>query len=102
MLRREYQAAEIGGEGAEEGWFGELEHDPDRFKPRAIVADYVALVGQDVAENLEGLALARTDSKDRQYRDDATILSGFIATASGGGSTLGGGVSVSINKSSGV
>ena len=34
-------------------------HCPDRGKMRANVGEYVAIIGEDVAVNLEGLALAR-------------------------------------------
>ena len=37
-----------------------------------------------MADNLQGLALARSDEKQRQYRDDATVLQSFIANVSGG------------------
>ena len=60
-------------------------HDHDRDLRRAGMHEYVAIIGEDVADNLEGLALARTDKKQRQYRDDAVILQSFIATVSGGG-----------------
>ena len=36
-------------------------HCPDRAKLRASVAQYTAIVGEDVAENLEGIAMARLD-----------------------------------------
>ncbi len=43
------------------------------MKPRATVAQYVALVATQVAPNLEGIALAREEKKPRQYQSDAAV-----------------------------
>ena len=41
------------------------EHCHDKHKPRATVAQYVALVGEEVAANLEGIARARLEKRPR-------------------------------------
>ena len=57
----------------------------DRDKTRATVSEYVAIIGQDVAVNLEGLAVARLDKKPRQYQTDAHIHQAYMQATAGGG-----------------
>ena len=52
------------------------------------MAQYVAIVGRDVALNLEGLALARVSKPKRMYQTDAEIHRHFFE-ASGGGHSVG-------------
>ena len=58
--------------------------DHDAAKPRATMAQYVAIVGRDVALNLEGLALARVEKPKRMYQTDAEIHQHYIETTGGG------------------
>jgi len=60
-------------------------HCPDKNKPRARVAEYSALVGVDVAMNLEGIARARLERRPRQYQGDAEIHQAYIQATTGGG-----------------
>ena len=54
--------------------------DPDREKPRASVEEYVALIGDAVALNLDSLARARVEKQaatvphGRRYRPDLCNL----------------------------
>ena len=65
-------------------------HCPDRSKPRATVAEYVALIGEDVAWNLEGIARARLEKRPRQYQSDAAVHQTFMKATTGGGELPGG------------
>ena len=56
----------------------------DREKPRATLQQYVALVGEDVAVNLEGIARARLEKKPRQYQSDASVHQTYMQATSGG------------------
>ena len=58
----------------------------DRNKPRATMEQYVALVGEDVAVNLEGIARARMEKRPRQYQSDAELHQAYIqaVTVAGG------------------
>ena len=58
---------------------------PDSGKPRATVELYTALVGEDVAANLEGLARARMEKPPRQYQTDAAIHQAYMKSTTGGG-----------------
>ena len=58
--------------------------DPDREKPRASVEEYVALIGDAVALNLDSLARARVENKQRQYRTDAEIVQAYATSITGG------------------
>ena len=58
--------------------------DPDREKPRASVEEYVALLGDVVALNLDGIARARVEKKQRQYRTDAEIVQTYVTSITGG------------------
>ena len=60
--------------------------DPDLDKLRATVRQYSALIGQQVALNLEGLARARVEMHTRNYQSDAEIHQSYITASSGGGS----------------
>ena len=74
--------------GEEEATLGdELDPEwcPDRGKPRATVELYTALVGEDVAANLEGLARARMEKPPRQYQTDAAIHQAYMKSTTGGG-----------------
>ena len=44
------------------------EYCHDRDKPRCTMQQYVALVAEEVAQNLEGLARARLEKRPRQYQ----------------------------------
>ena len=57
----------------------------DREKPRATVRQYVALVGEEVAANLEGIARARLEKRPRQYQSDAAVHQAYMQATSGGG-----------------
>ena len=57
----------------------------DRAKPRASVEQYTSLVGVMVARNLEGIARARSDKRQRQYQSDATVHQAYIQATTGGG-----------------
>ncbi|MCP4208139.1 MAG: hypothetical protein GY767_13960, partial [Shimia sp.] len=59
--------------------------DPDAGKPRATVDHYVALIGEDVALNLEGLARARVEKHPRAYQTDAQVHQVYMKATSGGG-----------------
>ena len=63
----------------------------DRGKPRATMAQYVALIGEDVAANLEGIARARLEKPPRQYQSDAAVHQAYMQTVSGGGEHAGDG-----------
>ena len=67
------------------------EYCHDRAKPRMDLAQYVALVGVDVAENLEGIARARMDKKPRHYQTAAAIHQAYMQVISGGGDAGGDG-----------
>jgi hypothetical protein len=67
------------------------EYCHDRAKPRVSMAQYVALVGMDVAENLEGIARARMDKKPRHYQSAAAIHQAYMQVISAGGDTGGDG-----------
>ena len=58
--------------------------DPDREKPRASVEEYVALIGDAVALNLDSLARARVEKQQRQYRTDAEIVQAYATSITGG------------------
>ena len=62
----------------------------DRSKPRATVAQYAALVGEEVAWNLEGIARARLEKRPRQYQSDAAVHQSFMKATTGGGELPGG------------
>ena len=57
----------------------------DRAKPRATVQHYTALIGDDVAANLEALAWARMDKRPRQYQSDAAVHQAYMQATTGGG-----------------
>ena len=59
--------------------------DHDLGKERAIVTQYVAIVGEDVAVNLEGLACARVDKPKKQRETDAHVQEAYMKLTSGGG-----------------
>ena len=46
---------------------------------------YVAVLGCQVAHNLEGIALAREDKKPRQYQSDAQVHQQYCMATTGGG-----------------
>ena len=46
---------------------------------------YVAIVGQDVAANLEGIASARLEKRPRQYQSDAAVHQAYMQATTGGG-----------------
>ena len=56
----------------------------DREKPRATLQQYVALVGEEVAVNLEGIARARLEKRPRQYQSDASVHQTYMQATSGG------------------
>ena len=60
-----------------------LDHDAD--KDRATVAQYSALVGDEVAQNLEGLARARLEKHAKPRETDAKIDEVYMKMTSGGG-----------------
>ena len=62
-----------------------LPPDPDAGNPRASMASYVALIGEDVALNLEGLARARVEKHPRAYQTDAQVHQAYMKATSGGG-----------------
>ena len=53
-------------------------HCHDRSKPRATVAQYAALVGEEVAWNLECIARARLEKRPREYQSDAAVHQSFM------------------------
>ena len=53
--------AELADKDMSGGGEADPAHCHDKEKPRATMAQYVALVGADVAVNLEGIALARLE-----------------------------------------
>ena len=59
--------------------------DHDIGKERATVTQYVALVGEDVAINLEGLACARVDKPKKRRETDAHVQEAYMKLTSGGG-----------------
>ena len=61
------------------------EYCHDREKPRATLQQYVALVGTEVALNLEGIARARLEKRPRQYQSDAAVHQAYMQTTTGGG-----------------
>ena len=63
----------------------EQQPDHDHDKPRATVAQYVAVVGHSVALNLDGLAQARVEKHPRAYQTDAQVHEVYIQATSGGG-----------------
>ena len=65
------------------------EHCPDQDKPRATVEQYVALVGEDVSANLEGIARARLEERPRQYQSDAAIHHAYMRSTADGGDAVG-------------
>jgi len=73
----------------EEAEPGQTQQDPeyckDKDKPRATVEEYVAIIGQEVAVNLEGIARARLEKKPRQYQVDAAVHAAHIKVTTGGG-----------------
>jgi len=65
--------------GAEE----KIDHDAQ--KHRATVAQYSALVGDEVVQNLEGLARARLEKHAKPRETDAKIDEAYMKMTSGGG-----------------
>ena len=61
------------------------EHCHDKDKPRATMTQYVALVGEEVAVNLEGIARARLEKRPRQYQSDAAVHQAYMRATTGGG-----------------
>ena len=59
--------------------------DHDLGKERATVTQYVAIVGEEVAINLEGLACARVDKPKKQRETDAHVQEAYMKLTSGGG-----------------
>ena len=59
--------------------------DHDVGKERATVAQYVAIVGAEVAINLEGLACARVEKPKKQRETDAHVQEAYMKLTSGGG-----------------
>ena len=49
------------------------EYCHDQGKPRATMRQYVSLIGEDAAANLEGDARARLQKHPRQYQSDAAV-----------------------------
>ena len=64
---------------------GSVEGDHDAAKARATVGQYSALVGEQVADNLEGIARARLQKPPRAYQTDAEIHADFTTQVVGGG-----------------
>ena len=61
------------------------EHCHDKEKPRTTMAQYVALIGEEMAANLEGIARARMEKRPRQYQSDATVHQAYMQVTVGGG-----------------
>ena len=59
--------------------------DHDLGKERATVAQYVAIAGEEVAINLEGLACARVDKPKKQRETDAHDQEAYMKLTNGGG-----------------
>ena len=59
--------------------------DPDAHKQRATVLQYGALIGEEVASHLEGLARARMEKHKRLYQTDQEIHEQYVKLATGGG-----------------
>ena len=53
------------------------------FQARATVAQYVALIGEEVAGNLEGIARARLEKRRRQYQSDAAVHQAYVQVTTG-------------------
>ena len=89
MLSLDAQAGEEGELGVDIPEVHDLDPAwcPDKGKPRATVEHYAALIGEDVAANLEGLARARMEKRPRQYQSDAAIHQAYIRSTTGGGET---------------
>ena len=64
-----------------------VSEDPDAEKPRATMLQYTALVGEDVANNLEGLARARVEKHKRMYQTDQEIHQHFVKLTTGATAT---------------
>ena len=60
-------------------------HCHDRGKARATVQQYVALIGDEVAGNLEGIARARLEDPRCEYQTDAAVHQAYMQIATGGG-----------------
>ena len=75
-----YDEAAADGEDPSEG-----PHDHDAGKPRATIQHYTSIIGQDVAQNLEGLARARLEKHPRAYQTDAEIHEAYTKIVYGGG-----------------
>ena len=85
------QAEEAAGGDPECVSVGDPEICHDKDKPRATVEQYVALVGEDVATNLEGVARASREKRPRQYQSDAAIHHAYMRSTVGGGDGMGDG-----------
>ena len=59
--------------------------DPDANKPRATVAHYVAINGQEVSTNLEGIARARAEKHPKLRETDAKVHEAYLRATTGGG-----------------
>ena len=58
--------------------------DPDEGKPRVTVRQLAALIGEEVASRLEGLARARREKHPRAYQTDEEIHQSFSSATTGG------------------
>ena len=58
--------------------------DHDSRKPRATVEQYTSIIGEEVSENLEGLARARLEKPPRAYQTDAEIHEQYTRIVHGG------------------
>lgn len=59
--------------------------DHDSGKQRATVEQYTSIIGEEVSENLEGLARARLEKPPRAYQTDAEIHEQYTRIVHGGG-----------------
>ena len=55
------------------------------------MAQYVAVIGTEVAVNLEGIARVRLEKPPRQYQTDAAVHEAYMKATSGGGENEGDG-----------
>ena len=78
--------ASLHGAWLERDHVGEVDpdHCPDKGKERATVKQYAAIVGLQVAKNLEGLARARLEKRPRQYQSDAAVHQAYLRMTTGG------------------
>ena len=84
MWTEELAEQYVSGAGA-----AEPDHCHDKDNPRATAGQYVAMIGTDVAGNLEGVALARQEKCPPLCRSDAEVHEAYLMATTGGGAAGG-------------